>query len=178
VPRPILALLVVVLGAGCETLARNQAELARWQLLADQAMAHAGQPRVIVKPIGGMAGHYDCRENRVIFGTDNNPRWLLAHELGHYVMQHCDSQPWEVMLVREKAANEFAVTTLQVWGLTEEQAVRDTVLQLLVIKRLSRKVQYGHDYCAEVLDVLRRHPQVPDPRPAAGDLTCLSGPSR
>jgi hypothetical protein len=89
------------------------------------------------------------------------------------VLHHCDPQPWDVTLAQEKAANRFAVETLQLWGATEEESVRDTVVQLLLSKRLRPRPQRGHDYCAEALDVLRRYPQVADPRPAS-DSTCAA----
>lgn len=171
--RWVPALVATALATGCASVAAYQADLAKWQALADRATERANQPRVIVKPVSGSTGRYDCGDNRVLFGTDGNPRWLLAHELGHYVMHHCDPQPWAVALAQEKAANRFAVETLQLWGATEEQAVRDTVLQLLLTRRLRPRPQHGHDYCAEAVDVLRRHPQVADPRPP-GDSTCAA----
>ena len=171
--RWVLAMVVIALPTGCESVATYQADLAKWQALADRATDRANQPRVIVKPIGGSTGRYDCRDNRVLFGADGNARWLLAHELGHYVMHHCDPQPWEVALAQEKAANRFAVETLQLWGATEEQAVRETVLQLLLTRRQRLRPQRGHDYCAEAVDVLRRYPQIADPRPPT-DSTCAA----
>lgn len=163
--------------AGCGSIAAYESELATWQALADRATARVGQPRVIVKPSAGTTGRYDCRDNRVIFGTDGNARWLLAHELGHYVMHHCEPQPWEVALQQEKAANRFAVETLQLWGATEDEAVRESVQQLLLTRRLRPRPQRGHDYCAEALDLLRRYPRVADPRPP-NDSTCAAEFSR
>lgn len=169
--RRASGLLIALLLAGCGSIAAYQSDLATWQALADRATARVGQPHVIVKPTSGATGRYDCQDNRVLFGTDGNARWLLAHELGHYVMRHCEPQPWAVALEQEKMANRFAVETLQLWGATEEEAVRETVLQLLLTRRLRPRPQRGHDYCAEALDVLRRYPHVADPRPA-GDSTC------
>jgi hypothetical protein len=96
--RRASGLLTALLLAGCGTIAAYQSDLATWQALADRATARVGQPRVIVKPTSGATGRYDCQDNRVLFGTEGNARWLLAHELGHYVMHHCEPQPWAVAL--------------------------------------------------------------------------------
>ena len=72
------------------------------------------------------------------------------------------------------AANRWAVKVLQVWGDTESQAIRATVLHLVYLKRLRGDHQFaGHNYCAEAVDILRLYPSYPDPR-NAGETTCAA----
>ena len=100
-------------------------------------------------------------------GTLGNTRWLLAHELGHHLSGFCGGT-----LASEMVANRWAVQVLQVWGDSESQAVRVTVLHLLSLKRLRGDRQsVGHHYCAEATDILRHYPSQRDPRDP-GDNTC------
>jgi len=49
-PRTILALLAMLLLAGCSTIVADPAETAKWQLLANQATAHFRVAPVSVQP--------------------------------------------------------------------------------------------------------------------------------
>jgi hypothetical protein len=56
--------------------------------------------------------------------------------------------------------------------MTEEQAVIETVRHLVRLKKGRGYTQlWGHNFCAEAVDVLRRYRTVSDPR-TAGDTTC------
>ena len=109
-------------------------------------------PSIYIRPIAGYNGQYRCRENTINLGTDAVP-FLLAHELGHYVLGHGCAET----LANEMAANAFAIEAMQVWGMSQPDAVRDTVAALVSAQRHHVSLP-GHDWCAEAADVLRRYP--------------------
>lgn len=109
-------------------------------------------PSIYVRPVAGLNGQYRCRENTITLGTDATP-WLLAHELGHYVLGHGCAET----LATEMAANAFAVEAMQVWGTSAPDAVRRTVDILVGAQRRHVSIP-AHDWCAEAADVLRRYP--------------------
>jgi hypothetical protein len=54
-------------------------------------------------------GQYDCNRPLISLGTGGNAKWLLAHELGHHLLEHC-GEAFE----QEIQANAMAVRILQV----------------------------------------------------------------
>jgi hypothetical protein len=166
----LLALVLTCLVlAGCASMSAYQAAADKWQALADQATAQLKIPPVTVVRVDGSASTYYCREQRITLGITptGNLRWVLAHELGHHLLAHCGQSQQH-----EREANAVAVRVLQIWGMTEEQAVTETVRHLVKLKKSRGNTQLaGHNYCAEAVDVLSRYPAVSDPR-SAGDTTC------
>ncbi len=144
--------IVAVLLTGCAAIRAQQAEQARWQAMADQVTARYHVPSIYVRPVAGLNGQYRCRENAINLGTDATP-FLLAHELGHYVLGPGCAET----LADEMAANAFAIEAMQVWGTSRPDAVR-TVVDALVGAQRRHVSLPAHDFCAEAADVLRRYP--------------------
>jgi len=146
----------------------DQTEIARWQALANQATAHFRVAPVLVEPVAGHNSAYICREGQISLAIKAGyVRFRLAHELGHHILNHCGTS-----YAQELAANAVAIQVLQVWGLSEADAVRETVIFLFAVKKFQGNAQRpGHDVCGEAAALLRRYPAVPDPR-MPGDRTC------
>ncbi|MDO8475014.1 MAG: hypothetical protein Q7W02_02260 [Candidatus Rokubacteria bacterium] len=141
-----MGLFAALILAGCASVGGPPAS--RWQALADQAATalHVGPVYVDERPYS-TKGAYRCREMRLELGTKRgDPRYLLAHELAHHVRRDCGES-----LATEMEANALAVTILQVWGATPDQAAR-TVAAALYWNR--RTINSVHDYCAELRDLL------------------------
>src|SRR5437867_12148064 len=83
-------------------------------------------------------GRYYCREQRIELTTRGNVRWTLAHELGHHVRRDCAES-----MANEVEANALAVRVLQVWGVSEADATRETPGQLLALSKSSRNALIG-----------------------------------
>ena len=166
--KTIRALPMVLLLAGCTTMVADPAETAKWQLLANQATAHFRVAPVSVQPVTGHNSAYLCREGQIRLAVKAGyVRFRLAHELGHHVLHHCGTS-----YAQELDANVVAIQVLQLWGLSEVDAVRGTVVFLLEVKKFQGNVQRpGHNVCGEAAALLRRYPSVPDPR-MRGDRTC------
>jgi hypothetical protein len=163
-------LIVLALGAsGCATMAAHQAEQAKWQALADQATHALGKSEVsilIVAGTVGNAGSTSCAQGTITVGNEGDVKWLLAHEIGHHVTNHCG-----MGLANEIAANSGAVKILQIWGETEEQAVRHTGNHLLNLKKRGWTLP-GHDYCAEFSALRKEYPQYAPRDPDKANATC------
>ena len=166
--RTIRALPAMLLLAGCSTMVADPAETAKWQLLANQATAHFRVAPVSVQPVAGHNSAYLCREGQIRLAVRAGyVRFRLAHELGHHVLHHCGTS-----YAQELDANVIAIQVLQLWGLSETDAVRETVVFLLEAKKFQGNAQRpGHNVCGEAAALLRRYPSVPDPR-MRGDRTC------
>jgi hypothetical protein len=164
----LIALVLTCLAlTGCASMRAQQTGEAKWQALADQATKQLHVPSVTVVLVDGSAAEYVCREYRIKLPTQGNTRGVLAHELGHHFLAHCGQSQQQ-----EREANAMAVRVLQTWGMTEKEAVTETVRHLVRLKKLPGNTQLGgHNYCAEAVDVLRRYPAVSDPR-SPGDTTC------
>jgi hypothetical protein len=121
--------------------------------MVDDVTAHFHVASIYVRPIAGYNGQYKCRENVIELGTDATP-FLLAHELGHYVLGHGCTES----LATEEAANAFAIKALHVWGYGTNEAVTMAVRALLNAHRLHVSIP-AHDWCAEVADLLRLYPE-------------------
>lgn len=153
---------VVVLSAllliGCASLNAPPNE---WQALANRATDALGVSRVWVTTQDDNRGYYHCQGSRIDLGiTKGNPRWLLAHEIGHHLSGRCDES-----LVSEEAANAGAIRVLQTWGMSEVGAALETERHLLGLQAYRGKNPLeAHSYCEEVADVLRRFPATPDER--------------
>lgn len=156
-----VALLSAVLLTGCATTAPPAPTSATdWQGMANQATyALKGWP-VRVQAQKGTLGNYYCKGGNIELGTEGNARWLLAHEIGHHLLGHCDES-----YQSEIAANAMAVKVMQVWGDTEAGAALATERHLLGLAKFRKgNPRPGHDYCAEVADLLKRFPATPDVR--------------
>lgn len=163
---------LTMLATGCTTMATYQAEQAKWQGLADQATAHFGVGAVTVVLKGNRTtGEYRRLERTLELGTANSVagmEWLLAHELGHHIRGHVNAY-----LEQEMEANATAVRVLQVWGRSEEEAVRLAGNILLSVKKNgSTLTGKGHDWCAEFTDLRARYPQYTPRDPAKVNATC------
>jgi hypothetical protein len=134
-----------------------------WQGMANQATyALKGWP-VTVQTKPGTMGDYYCKGGRIELGTEGNTRWLLAHEIGHHLMGHCDER-----FQAEIEANAMAVKVMQVWGDSEEKAVLTTerhLLRLCVVRKNNPRP--GHSYYGEFQDMVKRFPQYAAPDTAA-----------
>ena len=166
--KTILALPAVLLLVGCSAMVADPTEMAKWQLLANQATAHFRVAPVAVQPVAGHDSAYLCREAQIRLAVRAGyVRFRLAHELGHHMLNHCGTS-----YAQELAANAVAIQVLQLWGLSEADAVRETVVFLLEVKKFQGNAQRpGHNVCGEAAALLRRYPSVPDPR-MRGDRTC------
>jgi hypothetical protein len=166
--KTIRALPAVLLLAACSTMVADPAETAKWQLLANQATAHFRVAAVSVQPVAGHNSAYLCREAQIRLAVKAGyVRFRLAHELGHHVLHHCGTS-----YAQELDANVVAIQVLKLWGLSEADAVRETVAFLLEVKKFQGNAQRpGHNVCGEAAALLRRYPSVPDPR-MRGDRTC------
>jgi hypothetical protein len=159
----LLILASTFLLIGCATIQAQQAELAKWQGLADRATAHFNVGPVRVALIANRTtGQYQRRSRTVELGTDNAPlamEWLLAHELSHHILGHAGAD-----LRQEMEANAMGVRVLQAWGSSEADAVRRAERSLLAVaKRGSVLTGIGHDWCAEYHDIVRLYSQYPAP---------------
>ena len=137
---------------GCSNVA-TAADGPDYQQMATDAVKALNGRRVWVETTDkNTLGSYDCTKRLVSLGTAGNAKWLLAHELGHYILGHCDEQ-----LSQEIEANALAVRILQLWGMTEEASYRMTVNHLLGLQVYRRNhPRPGHNYCAEVKDLICR----------------------
>jgi hypothetical protein len=163
----VALVLTCLILTGCASVRTQQAGEDKWQAMADQATKQLHVAPVSVVLVDGSTAEYVCGEQRIKLPTQGNVRWALAHEVGHHVLAHCGQSQQQ-----EREANAMAVRVLQVWGMTEEQAVIETVRHLVRLKKGRGYTQlWGHNFCAEAVDVLRRYPAVSDPR-TAGDTTC------
>lgn len=137
-----------------------------WQGMADQAVAALGKYRgraTVRTHAGDSLGDYYCKGSRIDLGTGGgNTTWLLAHELGHHLNGNCEGGS----LKDEMDANAMAVKVLGVWGVSESAATYMTERHLLglALFRKGGHPRPGHDYCAEVADLLKRYPATPDVR--------------
>ena len=104
---------------------------------------------------------YYCREMASSWAPSGRTcAWFLAHELRHHVLRHCGGS-----FANEVEANALAVQILQVWGVSEADATRETARQLLPLTKSSRNTLLGgHDLGAELRDLLSRYPTAVDPR--------------
>lgn len=157
---------------GCASMAAYQAEQAKWQGLADQATAALGSSQVTVLLKGNTrTGQYIRLSRTVELGMASDEAgktWLLAHELGHHVRGHINTY-----LEQEMEANAVAVRILQVWGRSEEDAVRLVGNRLLSIRMSgSTLTGKGHDWCAEFADLRVHYPKYPPRDPAKVNATC------
>jgi len=109
---------IALLATGCATVAASRAEQAKWQGLADQAVTQFHIAPVSVVTTAGIHGRYYCDSRRLELGTEHKlervTRWVLAHELGHALLNVCGDS-----LANEQNANAAAVRVLQAWGMTE-----------------------------------------------------------
>jgi hypothetical protein len=98
----------------------------------------------------------------------------MAHEIGHYVKRHCGGDP---ALQDEIEANAMAIKVLQVWGESEQEAVRHVENQLRGLIRRGTLTP-GHDYAAELTANPTTLPPVPmTPRPGPHRQTSDPQPS-
>lgn len=161
--------LLAVLLAGCAAapgkVSTKGAAPPDWQALANQATAafNVG-PAYVDERESAPNGLYVCREMRIQLRTTlgvTRVRRILAHELGHHIRRHCGAGA-----AQEMEANAVAVSVLEVWGATRDQAVQAIANMLYT----NRHVTWNsvHDTCGELRDFLSRFPETPDPR-ASGE---------
>ena len=165
-------IMLTLLHSGCATMAAYQAEQAKWQALADQATTALGAgPVTVVLKGNTRTGQYIRLSRTVELGTASDEAgktWLLAHELGHHIRGHVNTY-----LEQEMEANAVAVQILQVWGRSEEEAVRLVGNRLLGIRTSgSTLTGKGHDWCAEFADLRTHYPQYAPRDPAKVNATC------
>jgi hypothetical protein len=165
--------LILLALTGCSTMRSYQEEVRSYQALADQATHALGSGEVPINVVAGnvgSSGSASCGQGTITIGRDSaNPRWLLAHELGHHISGHCGQG-----IINEMEANVAAIRVLQVWGMTEQDAYRATARHLIGLKRYrGNRPLPGHDYCAELRDVERRYPAYTPEDP--GPCRCLPG---
>jgi hypothetical protein len=156
--RLLMMPLILLALTGCSTMRAYQEEVRSYQALADQATHALGSGEVPINVVAGnvgSSGSASCGQGTITIGRDSaNPRWLLAHELGHHISGHCGQG-----IINEMEANAAAIRVLQVWGMTEQDAYRATARHLIGLKRYrGNRPLPGHDYCAELRDVERRYP--------------------
>ncbi len=99
--------------------AYNQ-EVAAYQALADQATEHFHKGHVSITLTDTGKGWYSRPDNSIQLGVRNGYNRslpLLAHELGHHILNH--DQPNSAA---EMEANAKGVEVLQVWGWSFYQA--------------------------------------------------------
>src|SRR4029077_4347302 len=109
---------------------------------------------VLVAGTVGSSGNASCAAGTITVGRDGaDPKWLLAHELGHHVTGHCGQG-----IQNEIAANGGAIRILQVWGETEQEAVGHTQRHLVRLQQRGRTL-VGHDYCAEYAAIVTAYAQ-------------------
>src|ERR1700730_6372482 len=144
--KTILALPAVLLLVGCSAMVADPTETAKRQILANQATAHFRVAPVAVQPVAGHDSAYLCREAQIRLAVRAGyVRFRLAHELGHHMLNHCGTS-----YAQELAANAVAIQVLQLWGLSEADAVRETVVFLLEVKKFQGNAQRpGHNVCGE-----------------------------
>lgn len=160
---------ITLLATGCATIAASRAEQAKYQTLADQAATQLHIAPVSVVTTAGIHGRYHCDSRRLELGTAHQlervTRWVLAHELGHALLNVCGDS-----LTNEQNANAAAVRVLQTWGMMEYDAAKEAGVMLWTIAKSGEaRGMVGHDMCAELIDLLRRFPAVPH---SAGGSTC------
>ncbi len=157
----LVAVLAIALAlGGCATLGGPQQ--AEYQRLADQVTAHYHAGKVWVLTHRGLGSLYHCGNSTIDLSLiGDNPRWSLAHELGHHMHNDCGGS-----LAKELAANAFAVEAMQVWGYTEAQAVEATLTHLTYTAHwwathpnTPKPGAYkDHDFCYEAREIVKRHP--------------------
>jgi hypothetical protein len=76
--------------------------------------------------------------------------------MGHYLKRHCGDDP---SLHDEVEANAMAIKVLQVWGESEQEAVRHTENQLRFLIMRGTSPGPGHDYAAELAAIQQLYPQ-------------------
>ena len=119
--RWMLAAAFALALTGCATIRAQQAEQARWQVMADQVNAHYGTSSVRIELRGsGLDGSVYYRNDRHIeFGSWRGweARAIFAHELSHHLLGHRgpDEQA-------ELAANAKAGEVMGVWGMSQREA--------------------------------------------------------
>lgn len=154
--KAMALVLALALGGCAVTAPATPPAPGDWQGMADQAVAALGKyrGRVMIQAhnTDGI-GRYSCKGSQIRLGTTGNARWLLAHELGHHINGHCEGA-----LPIEIEANATAIKVLQVWGMTEEQAVTATSVHLNGLVRRGRTMT-GHDYCAELGAIAKDYPR-------------------
>jgi hypothetical protein len=92
---------------------------------------------------------------------------LVAHELGHWVLNHAGrpAQSLDDRYRHEMAANAEAVKILTIgWGWSERKAYVAVLDRLWRVKRAALAVPDGHppDPCIEIADLVRRFQQYAD----------------
>jgi hypothetical protein len=150
--RTLLFIAIAALLSGCAGLVWFET----WQQEADRATAALGANPVKVVLQSGTKGYAHCH-GPIDLGTDgHDTEWLLAHEMGHYLKRHCGDDP---SLHDEMEANAMAIKVLQVWGESEQEAVRHTENQLRFLIMRGTSPGPGHDYAAELAAIQQLYPQ-------------------
>jgi hypothetical protein len=172
---PAVALLGAALWlSGCLTLTPEQkATLADYQERANKVTAFYGVGRVafLVGAHNSAAGG-TMRSGGLMTmeaeALDRRDDVLVAHELGHWVLDHAGRPVFSVddRYRREMDANAEAVKILVVgWNWTEERGFRAVLDRLWrhknAVDRRAAAVPDGHhpDPCVEISDLVRRYPQ-------------------
>ena len=158
---------------GCTTLTPDQrATLAEYQQRADKVTAAYGVGRVffLVGSHNSAAGG-TMRPGGLLtmeaLALDQKDDVLVAHELGHWVLNHA-GRPVHSLDDRyrqEMDANAEAVRVLTIgWGWSERQAYIAVLERLWLVKREAHAVPDGHppDPCMEIADLIRRFPPYAD----------------
>ncbi len=163
-----LALLAALALAGCAQPAA--AADPDYQEMAHEATRVLNGRRVWVEVNPKVTtGQYDCNRRLITLGTAGNAKWLLAHELGHHILGHCDEA-----FQQEVEANLLAVRILQIWGMSEEAAYRMTANHLLGLQNFRKlNPRPGHNYCAELEALMGQYlDRYPPKDPAKVRETC------
>jgi hypothetical protein len=148
----LLAALGIVVLTGCATMTDYQNEVAAYQALADQATDHFHKGHVSVTLTDNTKGWYSRADHSIQLGVRNGYNRslpLLAHELGHHILNH--GQPNSAA---EMAANAMGVEVLQVWGWSFDQAF-DMMGDMLCRARGSNTI--GHLSRVEEIKALKAH---------------------
>lgn len=148
----LLATLGVVVLTACATMTAYKQEVAAYQALADQATEHFHKGHVSITLTDNTKGWYSRPDHSiqlVVRNGYNRSLPLLAHELGHHILNH-DQQSSAL----EMEANAMGVEVLQVWGWSFYQAF-DMLGDMLCRARGSNTV--GHLSRAEEIKALKAH---------------------
>jgi len=116
----LLAALGIVVLTGCATMTAYNPEVAAYQALADQATEHFHKGHVSISLDDSTKGLYYL--NSIKLGVRNGYNHslpLLAHELGHHILNHGNNA---IGSAQEMDANAMGVEVLQVWGWSFYQA--------------------------------------------------------
>jgi hypothetical protein len=116
----LLAALGIVVLMGCATMTAYKQEVAAYRALAAQATEHFHKGHVSITLTDNTKGWYNRSDNRIQLGGRNGYNRslpLLAHELGHHILNHDQRNS-----AAEMAANAMGVEVLQVWGWSFYQA--------------------------------------------------------